>query len=155
MEAWMAFLSIMAIVAIVIVAGGLIAFIAHMIIGAFDNKPTTKESKDVIDYTQYKQLSSGNQGTQNNEYDFVPPNHGGRTCLNRFLSLQSSDCFNLLVPRKRVLPSGEGLTCAFAHAKANRTHGLSNIVIVTSARGRPCLDRFFNLQNQYSEVRSL
>ena len=37
MEAWMAFVSIMAIVAIVVVAGGLIAFIGHMIIGAFDN----------------------------------------------------------------------------------------------------------------------
>ena len=37
MEAWMAFVSIMAIVAIVVVAGGLIAFIGHMILGAFES----------------------------------------------------------------------------------------------------------------------
>ena len=49
MEAWMAFVSIMAIVAIVLIAGGLIAFIGHMIIGAIDtdnktnNQSTEKE----------------------------------------------------------------------------------------------------------------
>ena len=49
MEAWMAFVSIMAIVAIVVVAGGLIAFIAHMIIGVFDNnnQGLKKTNKDV------------------------------------------------------------------------------------------------------------
>ena len=71
MEAWSAFVSIMAIVAIVVVAGGLIAFIGHMIIGVFDSKPSkVKENKDVIDYAQYKQLTSGNQFSHNKEYDF-------------------------------------------------------------------------------------
>ena len=36
METWMALGSIMAIVAVVLVAGGIIAFIAHLIIGALD-----------------------------------------------------------------------------------------------------------------------
>jgi len=42
---------------------------------------------------------------------------------------------------------GEGLTWAFAPAKAKRTHRLSNKAIVMSARGRPLLDRFLCLQN--------
>lgn len=72
MEAWMAFVSIMAIVAIVVVAGGLIAFIGHMIIGAFDsNKQATKTNvKEVIDYAQYKQLENGAEKVETKEYDF-------------------------------------------------------------------------------------
>ena len=51
MEAWMAFISIMAIVAIVVVAGGLIAFIAHMILGVFDNgKQTVRKEYLFLEY---------------------------------------------------------------------------------------------------------
>ena len=69
MEAGMAFISIIAIIAIVLVAGGLIAFIGHMIIGAFDSgKPSTKtEEKGVIDYAQYKQLENSKQVAYNTE----------------------------------------------------------------------------------------
>ncbi len=67
MDAFMAFVSIVAIIAIVVVAGGLIAFIAHMIIGAFDNeRRDTVSPKEVIDYTEYKQLESSNE--KSNEF---------------------------------------------------------------------------------------
>ena len=56
MDAWMAFVSIMAIVAIVVVTGGIIAFIGHVIIGAFDNKKVVNNTKELLDYSQYKQL---------------------------------------------------------------------------------------------------
>ena len=50
MEAWMGFVSIIAIVAIVVVAGGLIAFIGHVIIGAFDtDNVALKNKKEVTD----------------------------------------------------------------------------------------------------------
>jgi len=70
MEAWMAFVSIIAIVAIVLVAGGLIAFIGHMIIGAFDHDK--KESKEVIDYSNIKQLESPKveEKVVTEDYDF-------------------------------------------------------------------------------------
>lgn len=72
MEAWMAFISIMAIVAIVLVAGGLIAFIGHMILGVFDNRPSTSKqnTKEVIDYAQYKQLESGVSNTKEEEKEY-------------------------------------------------------------------------------------
>lgn len=68
MNIWMAFVSIVAIVAIVLVAGGLIALIGHMIIGAFDNdkKPAKKE---VIEYNQYQQLED-KKVEKTEEYDF-------------------------------------------------------------------------------------
>lgn len=62
MDALMAFVSIIAIIAIVVVAGGLVAFIAHMIIGAFDNeRRDTVAPKEVLDYSQYKQLESAKE----------------------------------------------------------------------------------------------
>ncbi len=74
MEAWMAFVSIMAIIAIVVVAGGLIAFITHMILGVFDNNKQSvkKEEKGVIDYSQFKQLENGYSKAveDSQEYDF-------------------------------------------------------------------------------------
>lgn len=71
MNAWMAFVSIIAILAIVLVAGGLIALIGHMIIGAFDTKERKPENKrEVIDYSQYKQLEQGDSKTYTNEYNF-------------------------------------------------------------------------------------
>lgn len=95
MEAWMAFISIMAIVAIVVVAGGLIAFIAHMIIGAFDNKQTTKENKDVIDYAQYKQLASGNQETGNKEYDFEAINESKALKEKELVEAEKESIFDI------------------------------------------------------------
>ncbi len=71
MNAWMAFVSILAIVAIVVVVGGIIAFLGHMIIGVFDNdrkNENTQPQGQVLDYTQYKQLN--NETTANKEYDF-------------------------------------------------------------------------------------
>ncbi len=63
----MAFVSIIAIVAIVVIAGGIIAFIGHMIIGVFDkDRQATNTKTEALDYSQYKQLE--NTGT--NEYDF-------------------------------------------------------------------------------------
>lgn len=68
MNIWMAFVSIMAIVGIVLVAGALIALIGHMIIGAFDNDKRPASNKEVIDYNQYKQIE--NVRSKNEEYDF-------------------------------------------------------------------------------------
>ncbi len=71
-EALSAFISIISIIAIVVVAGGLIAFIGHMIIGVFDNsnKAPKQQNKDVIDYAQYKQLENAANFNQQKEYDF-------------------------------------------------------------------------------------
>ncbi len=97
MEAWMAFVSIMAIVAIVVVAGGLIAFIGHMIIGAFDNNKqgTAQESKDVIDYAQYKQLTDGKQVTENKEYDFEAINESKAQQEKDMLENEAETIFEL------------------------------------------------------------
>lgn len=72
MEAWMAFVSIIAIVAIVLVSGGLIAFICHMIIGAFDKDRKVETKKEVVDYVDYKQLEDAKTEAKDdkNEYDF-------------------------------------------------------------------------------------
>ena len=74
MEAWMAFVSIIAIVAIVVVAGGIIAFIAHVIIGAFDKDNIELQNKknEVLDYSQYKQLQDVKtvEVQESKEYDF-------------------------------------------------------------------------------------
>ncbi len=73
METWMAFVSIMAIVAVVLLAGGIIAFIAHLIIGALDrtDKSIKYETRntELLDYAAYKQ-SQENAAKQSNEYDF-------------------------------------------------------------------------------------
>jgi len=71
-EAWMAFVSIISIVGIVLIAAGLIAFIGHMIIGAFDNNRgvSKNNSKEMIDYSQYKQIEGGAYGSNKKEYDF-------------------------------------------------------------------------------------
>lgn len=65
----MAFVSIIAIVAIVVIAGGIIAFLGHMIIGVFDkDRQTTSTKTETLDYSQYKQLDNTN--SKINEYDF-------------------------------------------------------------------------------------
>ena len=75
MEAWMAFVSIIAIVGIVLVAGALIAFIGHMIIGAVDKDNKVNTSKnEVIDYSQFKQLENKTEQNSNveaeNDFEF-------------------------------------------------------------------------------------
>ena len=68
MDALMACVSIIAIIAIVVVAGGLVAFIGHMIIGAFDNgRKDTVAPKEVLDYAQYKQLESAKAVEKEND----------------------------------------------------------------------------------------
>lgn len=73
MEAWMALFSIMAIVAVVLVAGGLIAFIVHLIVGALDrkDKPVEYETKntELLDYSSYK-ANENLLTQQKDEYDF-------------------------------------------------------------------------------------
>ena len=72
METWMALVSIMAIVAVVLVAGGIIAFIAHLIIGALDrtDKGIKMEAKtELLDYASFKQ-NEQKQTQKENEYDF-------------------------------------------------------------------------------------
>lgn len=68
----MAFVSIIAIIAIVLVAGGIIAFLGHMIIGLFDSdrKINNTSKKEVLDYNQYKQLEDAKTVDSNKEYDF-------------------------------------------------------------------------------------
>ena len=68
----MAFASIIAIIAIVLVAGGIIAFLGHMIIGLFDSdrKINNTSKKEVLDYNQYKQLEDAKTVDSNKEYDF-------------------------------------------------------------------------------------
>ena len=96
MEAWMAFVSIIAIVAIVVVAGGLIAFIAHMIMGVFGNgTKTQKNNKELLDYAQYKQLTSGSEVTENKEYDFDAINERKAQEEKKLLEKESVDIFNI------------------------------------------------------------
>lgn len=65
----MAFVSIIAIVAIVVIDGGIIAFLGHMIIGVFDkDRQATNTKTEALDYSQYKQLE--NSDSRTNEYDF-------------------------------------------------------------------------------------
>lgn len=73
METWMALVSIMAIVAVVLVAGGIIAFIAHLIIGALDRKDKgvgyDVKNSELLDYTAYKQ-NEQKKVEESKDYDF-------------------------------------------------------------------------------------
>ena len=97
MEAGMAFISIVAIIAIVLVAGGLIAFIGHMIIGAFDgNKQAQKqEPKGVIDYTQYKQLENSKQDAYTADYNFEAINESKAQKEKEMLETETATIFEL------------------------------------------------------------
>ncbi len=72
MDAWMAFVSIIAIVAIVLVGGGLVAFIGHMIIGALDNDKKETTKNEVINYSDFKQIEApkAEEKVAKEEYDF-------------------------------------------------------------------------------------
>lgn len=72
MDAWMAFVSIIAIIAIVVVAGGLIAFLGHMVIGAFENDKKVVNN-ETIEYPEIKQLSNSNE--ESKEYNFEAINY--------------------------------------------------------------------------------
>lgn len=70
---WQAFVGILAIIGIVIVVGGLIAFLGHIVIGAFDNEErSTSQSNQpgVMDYTQYKQQQLLTENTKQEDYNF-------------------------------------------------------------------------------------
>ena len=97
MEALSAFISIISIIAIVLVVGGLIAFIGHMVIGAFDgNKQSTKtEQKGVIDYTQYKQLENSKQTVVNDEYNFEAINESKAQKEKEMLEGEKDSIFEL------------------------------------------------------------
>ncbi len=90
----MAFASILAIVAIVIVAGGIIAFVAHMIIGAFDNdrKVQNTQNTQSLEYTQYKQLNSAEA---NKEYDFEAINEAKAEKEEALANADKEDEFSL------------------------------------------------------------
>lgn len=74
METWMALFSIMAIVAVVLVAGGLIAFIVHLIVGALDRKDKTVEyqtkNTELLNYSEYKENEKLLTQQKQDDYDF-------------------------------------------------------------------------------------
>lgn len=71
MGAWMALVTILGIVAIVGVMGGLVAFVGHMVIGVFDRDRVGKKSKDdIMEYTEYKQANTKKDFYTDSEYDF-------------------------------------------------------------------------------------
>lgn len=97
MEAWMAFISIMAIVAIVVVGGGLIAFIAHMILGVFDNgkQSKPKAEREVLDYAQYKQLENSLHSTVEKDYDFEAINKAKAAKEKEMLEKENFSIYDL------------------------------------------------------------
>ena len=98
MEALSAFITIVSIIAIVLVVGGLIAFIGHMIIGAFDgaNRQSTKsESRNVLDYSQYKQLENSKQAAYTDEYNFEAINASKAEKEKQMLENEKDTIFEL------------------------------------------------------------
>ena len=74
MDAWMAFASIVAIIAIVLLAGGLIAFIGHLVIGAFDrdDKPEETKLNDVsVDTTETQEPAVVDEAKAQEEQELV------------------------------------------------------------------------------------
>ena len=95
MDTWMAFVSIIAMVAIVLVAGGLIALIGHMIIGAFDNDK--KDSKhEALDYNQYKQLENAKVEEKAEEFDFEAINKAKVEKEQALIEKEDDDMFKLV-----------------------------------------------------------
>ena len=69
---WQAFVGVIAIIGIIIVVGGVIAFLGHVVIGAFDNedRASKQPKQEVMDYTQYKQQNLLAEQTKQQDYDF-------------------------------------------------------------------------------------
>ncbi len=100
MDAWMAFVSIIAIVAIVLVGGGLIALIGHMIIGALDKDKKADKSNEVINYADFKQLEAPKTEEQQkvvkDEYDFEAINQAKAEQERKLLEAEKDiDTFKL------------------------------------------------------------
>lgn len=97
MEVVMALVSILAIIAIVLVAGGLIAFIGHMVLGAFDfNKSGAKaEPAQSLDYTQFKEKEAEKEASYKAEYDFEEINKSKAEKEKLLLEKESLDIYAL------------------------------------------------------------
>lgn len=97
MEALSAFISIISIIAIVLVVGGLIAFIGHMILGAFDggDKTTKQQKNEVIDYTQYKQLENAKEQVYGAEYNFEAINESKAQKEKEMLKNEKDSIYDL------------------------------------------------------------
>ncbi len=99
--AWMAFVTILGIAAIVIVAGGIVAFLGHMIIGVFDNsrkepKEDAQEQKNVVTYNEYKQLENGTKQEAESDYDFEAINKAKAEEEAKLAGQEDEDDFDLL-----------------------------------------------------------
>lgn len=70
--AWSAFLGILAIIAIVVVSGGLIAVIARMVLNIwdFDKDKVGKEETPTMDYAQFKQQENGYTNVNQTEMNY-------------------------------------------------------------------------------------
>ena len=123
MEAWMAFVSIIAIVAIILVAGGLVAFIGHMIIGVFDNdKRQTTTKQEVVDY-EIKQLESPKMEKveeieKDSDYDFEAINEAKAEEERKILEAKEMDDIDLFKLESLELNASEDLESLEARLKA-------------------------------------
>ena len=107
MDYLMAFVSIIAIIAIIIVGGGLIAFLCHMIVGVFDKDRTpNSNNNDLLDYTQYKQLENPEEQPKNltDEYNFEAINAAKAEEEQKLAGKEEEDVFKLLDEEEDVNP---------------------------------------------------
>lgn len=98
--AWMAFVSVLAILGIVLIGGGLVAFLVHMIVGAFDSgknvdEPTTTTTKEVIDYKDYKQLENAKTAQAEKDYDFEAIDEAKAEAEKDLAETSTDDAFEL------------------------------------------------------------
>ncbi len=117
----MAFVSIIAIIAIVIVGGGLIAFLCHMIVGVFDKDRTTSNNNELLDYNQYKQLENPEEQPKNltDEYNFEAINAAKAEEEQQLAGKDEEDVFKLLDEDEDVNP--EEMEKKLAEAKTVET----------------------------------
>ena len=121
MDYLMAFVSIIAIIAIVIVGGGLIAFLCHMIVGVFDKDRTTSNNNELLDYNQYKQLENPEEQPKNltDEYNFEAINAAKAEEEQQLAGKDEEDVFKLLDEDEDVNP--EEMEKKLAEAKTVET----------------------------------